>query len=126
MSTPTFTVNKDDIILGLVALILPPLSVFLRSGFKSRDFWINMLLCVLFGVPGCLHAFYVVYTTSSERSGEPSYERIHGESDLEAQIPPAISEPQAKSAEPEIPPSYSDVAGRDASALAATDNKIQH
>ncbi|SCU99666.1 LAME_0G04720g1_1 [Lachancea meyersii CBS 8951] len=122
MST-VYTLNKDDIILVVSALILPPLPVIVRKGLVSRDFWINLLLCLLFGFPGILHAVYVVYMTSSERS---QYSRVDENSDLEAQDETAATQPAPKSAEPEVPPAYNDVAQNSNAAQAATDNKIQH
>ena len=43
----------------IIALLLPPLAVFLKSG-AGKDLLINILLCLLFFVPGVLHALYVV------------------------------------------------------------------
>jgi len=51
------------IILIIVAIFLPPLAVFLMSGL-GRDFWINLILTVLFWVPGVIHAIYLVLTRS--------------------------------------------------------------
>ncbi|SCU96187.1 LAFA_0G04808g1_1 [Lachancea sp. 'fantastica'] len=123
MST-IYTINKDDIILALSALILPPLPVILRRGVNSKDFWINLLLCLLFGFPGLLHAVYVVYQTSSERS---EYIRVDENSDLEAQQGPVQTSEASKSVQqPEIPPAYNEVAPNGSAAQVATDNKIQH
>jgi len=52
------------IILIIVALLLPPLAVFMMSGL-GRDFWINLILTVLFWVPGVIHAVYLVLTRSA-------------------------------------------------------------
>ncbi|SCV03539.1 LANO_0G04742g1_1 [Lachancea nothofagi CBS 11611] len=124
-----YSLNDNDIVLGLVAFLLPPLPVLIRSGFGSRNFWINILLCCLFGFPGVFHSMYIVYTTSSEH---PSYARVNGDEDLEAQIPPAITEvtKTPETEEPsllqESPPLYNEVADHNAAVQAATDNKIQH
>ncbi len=42
----------------LLTLLLPPLAVFIRVG-ASRTFWLNLLLTLLFYVPGVVHAFSV-------------------------------------------------------------------
>ncbi|XP_074381518.1 hydrophobic protein RCI2A [Apium graveolens] len=52
MGTATFI----DIIL---AIILPPLGVFLRFGCKV-EFWICLLLTFLGYIPGILYALYVL------------------------------------------------------------------
>ncbi|WP_128892432.1 YqaE/Pmp3 family membrane protein [Erythrobacter sp. HKB08] len=48
--------------MGLIVLILsiliPPVGVFLRHGL-DRDFWINLILTLIFFVPGVIHALYV-------------------------------------------------------------------
>ncbi|CEP64462.1 Sna3p LALA0_S11e04720g [Lachancea lanzarotensis] len=118
-----YTVNKDDMILALAALILPPLPVILRRGVSSKDFWINLLLCLLFGFPGILHAVYVIYQTSSERS---DYALVDENSALEAQEISGETPEPSKSAQPEIPPAYNEVAPNGRDAQAVTDNKIQH
>jgi uncharacterized membrane protein YqaE (UPF0057 family) len=51
------------IILIILAILLPPLAVFLMSGL-GRDFWINLILTVLFWVPGVVHAIYLILTRS--------------------------------------------------------------
>jgi uncharacterized membrane protein YqaE (UPF0057 family) len=43
----------------ILAVILPPLAVFLKVGL-STHFWINVILTILGYVPGILHALYVV------------------------------------------------------------------
>lgn len=49
----------NKIILILLAIFLPPISVFLKSGV-GKDLLINVLLCLLFYVPGIIHALWVV------------------------------------------------------------------
>jgi uncharacterized membrane protein YqaE (UPF0057 family) len=43
----------------LLAIFLPPLAVLLRFGV-GRDFLINLLLTLLGGIPGMIHALYVL------------------------------------------------------------------
>jgi uncharacterized membrane protein YqaE (UPF0057 family) len=48
-------------LLTLVAtILLPPLGVAMKKGLGS-DFWINLILTLLFFVPGLIHAVYVNY-----------------------------------------------------------------
>ena len=49
------------LILIIVAIFVPPLAVFLMVGL-GRDFWINLILTLLFWVPGVIHAIYLVLT----------------------------------------------------------------
>ncbi|WP_455169721.1 YqaE/Pmp3 family membrane protein [Aegicerativicinus sediminis] len=42
----------------ILSLVLPPLAVFLKKGLNS-DFIINLLLTLLFWVPGVIHALWV-------------------------------------------------------------------
>ncbi|WP_337070346.1 YqaE/Pmp3 family membrane protein [Pontibacter sp. 13R65] len=46
----------------IIAIFLPPLAVFLHDGLGS-SFWINILLTLLFFVPGVIHALLVVTDT---------------------------------------------------------------
>jgi len=43
----------------LVAIVLPPLGVFLQEGL-GRRFWINVLLSLLGYIPGIVHAVWVL------------------------------------------------------------------
>ena len=49
----------NKIVLIILALLLPPVAVFLKNG-ASKDLAINVLLCLLFYVPGIIHALWVV------------------------------------------------------------------
>lgn len=48
-----------DIIRIILAIILPPVGVFLQVGF-SFHFFLNILLTILGFVPGIIHALYVI------------------------------------------------------------------
>jgi uncharacterized membrane protein YqaE (UPF0057 family) len=50
---------RMDIVRILVAVLLPPLGVFLQEGLGKR-FWINVLLTMLGYLPGVAHAVYVI------------------------------------------------------------------
>lgn len=43
----------------LVAILLPPLGVFLQEGIGAQ-FWINILLTLLGYIPGIIHAVWVI------------------------------------------------------------------
>ena len=45
----------------IIAILLPPLGVFLTVGIKSA-FWINILLSLLGYVPGIVHAVWIIAT----------------------------------------------------------------
>ncbi len=42
----------------IVSILLPPLAVFLKKGAGS-DLVINIVLCLLFYLPGILHAIWL-------------------------------------------------------------------
>ncbi|TQD40266.1 YqaE/Pmp3 family membrane protein [Haloflavibacter putidus] len=42
----------------ILSVILPPLAVFLEKGL-GKDFLINLILSLIFWVPGVIHALYV-------------------------------------------------------------------
>ena len=48
-----------DVVRIIVAIILPPLGVFLQEGLKAQ-FWINVLLTLLGYVPGIIHAVWII------------------------------------------------------------------
>jgi uncharacterized membrane protein YqaE (UPF0057 family) len=48
----------NKIILVILAILLPPLAVFLKTS-SGKDTIINIVLCLLFWLPGVLHALYV-------------------------------------------------------------------
>ena len=45
----------------LLAIFLPPVAAFLQVGI-STHFWINIILCLLGGLPGMIHALWLVLT----------------------------------------------------------------
>ena len=48
-----------DILRIVLAIILPPLAVFLTVGL-GLHFWINILLTLLGVIPGMIHALWVI------------------------------------------------------------------
>lgn len=52
-----------DIFLSLIAILFPPLPVWVKRGLCSADSFINLALCLLGFIPGLLHAWYIISTT---------------------------------------------------------------
>ena len=50
----------NKIVQVIVSLIIPPLAVYMKNRKIDGTFWINILLTVLGGLPGVIHALYVV------------------------------------------------------------------
>ncbi len=48
-----------DIIRIIVAVLLPPLGVFLQVGI-GKAFWINIVLTLLGYLPGIIHAVWII------------------------------------------------------------------
>ena len=48
-----------DLLRIIVAILLPPLGVFLQVGL-TKHFWINVLLTLLGYIPGIVHAVWVI------------------------------------------------------------------
>ena len=49
----------NKVILMILAILLPPVAVFLNNG-AGKDLLINIVLCLFFYVPGILHALWVI------------------------------------------------------------------
>lgn len=50
-----------DLLRILLAILLPPVGVFLQVGLGFH-FWLNILLTILGYVPGIVHAVYIILT----------------------------------------------------------------
>ena len=48
-----------DILRILLAILLPPLGVFLQVGL-GLHFWLNILLTILGYIPGIIHAVWII------------------------------------------------------------------
>ncbi|KAI0903062.1 hypothetical protein F4824DRAFT_458324 [Ustulina deusta] len=51
---------SPDLFLGVVAILFPPIAVWVKCGLFSADSIINILLCLLGYIPGLLHAWYII------------------------------------------------------------------
>ena len=49
----------SQILLIILAIFIPPVPVFMQQGL-GKHFWLNILLCLLGGIPGIIHALYLV------------------------------------------------------------------
>jgi uncharacterized membrane protein YqaE (UPF0057 family) len=48
-----------DLLRIIIAIVLPPLGVFLQVGI-GKHFWINIVLTLLGFIPGIIHAVWVI------------------------------------------------------------------
>ena len=48
-----------DLVKNILSALLPPVAVYLHLGFK-KEFWISILLTILFWVPGMIYAYFIV------------------------------------------------------------------
>jgi len=53
------TKTDNDVIAVLLAILLPPLGVFLQEKLGTH-FWINLVLTLLGYVPGIIHAVWII------------------------------------------------------------------
>lgn len=56
----TFRSKVKDVLYILVVFILPPIPVGCRYGVRSSDFWINLLLFILFPIFSVVHGIYIL------------------------------------------------------------------
>ncbi|MCO7224497.1 YqaE/Pmp3 family membrane protein [Pleionea sp. CnH1-48] len=49
----------NKLVLIILAIFLPPIAVFLKSGL-GKDLIINIVLCILMFLPGMIHAIWLV------------------------------------------------------------------
>jgi len=48
----------NKLVMILIAFFLPPVAVFMKKG-AGKDLIINIVLCLLFLLPGSIHAIWV-------------------------------------------------------------------
>jgi uncharacterized membrane protein YqaE (UPF0057 family) len=61
MAVRPSTTTGVDIVRILLAILLPPLGVFLQVGLGFH-FWLNIVLTLLGYVPGIIHAVWIIAT----------------------------------------------------------------
>lgn len=52
--------STNTLLLVILAILLPPLAVYLHQGEINNKFWLALLLTLLFFVPGIIYALIVV------------------------------------------------------------------
>jgi uncharacterized membrane protein YqaE (UPF0057 family) len=53
-------VSTNTLLLAILAILLPPLAVYLHENEINSKFWISLLLTLLFILPGIIYALFVV------------------------------------------------------------------
>jgi len=52
--------STNTLLLVILAILLPPLAVYLHEGTTNNRFWISLILTLLFWIPGVIYALVVV------------------------------------------------------------------
>ncbi len=52
--------STNQLLLVILAIILPPLAVYLHEGVINGKFWLDLVLTLLFFIPGVVYALIVV------------------------------------------------------------------
>ena len=52
--------DTNTLLLVILAILLPPLAVYLHQGEINNKFWISLILTLLFWIPGVVYALIVV------------------------------------------------------------------
>lgn len=52
--------DTNTLLLVILAILLPPLAVYLHQGEINNKFWISLLLTLLFWLPGVIYALIVI------------------------------------------------------------------
>jgi len=53
--------ETDEVLLGILCVLLPPLAVYLYEDEINTKFWISLILTLIFWLPGIIYAFLVVF-----------------------------------------------------------------
>ena len=51
--------KKSSVLLIVLAILLPFVAVLIKKCL-GKDFWINIILCIIFYIPGIIHALWIV------------------------------------------------------------------
>ncbi|QLG70099.1 hypothetical protein HG535_0A00390 [Zygotorulaspora mrakii] len=62
--------HARDWFLVFIAIFLPPVAVWIKRGFFTKDFLINVLLFLLGFLPGLVHALWVISQHPFEKEGQ--------------------------------------------------------
>jgi len=52
--------DTNTLLLVILAILLPPLAVYLHEGEINNRFWISLLLTLLFWLPGVIYALIII------------------------------------------------------------------
>lgn len=52
--------STNTLLLVILAILLPPLAVYLHQGVINNKFWISLILTLLFWLPGVIYALVVI------------------------------------------------------------------
>jgi uncharacterized membrane protein YqaE (UPF0057 family) len=52
--------STNTLLLVILAILLPPLAVYLHEGVINNRFWISLLLTILFWLPGVIYALIII------------------------------------------------------------------
>jgi uncharacterized membrane protein YqaE (UPF0057 family) len=65
--------SDNTVLLVILAILLPPLAVYLHQGEINTKFWISILLTLLFWLPGVVYALIIILgdQTNSKRVETP-------------------------------------------------------
>ena len=66
--------SDNTVLLVILAILLPPLAVYLHQGEINTKFWISLVLTLLFWIPGVIYALIVVLGDSGNTSKKVSLE----------------------------------------------------
>ena len=53
--------DDQTILYAIVAILLPPLAVYLHQGEINTKFWISLILSLIFWIPGVVYALLVIF-----------------------------------------------------------------
>jgi uncharacterized membrane protein YqaE (UPF0057 family) len=51
--------KTNKLLLIILAILLAPIAVYLKKG-AGKDLVINIILCLIFYIPGVIHALFIV------------------------------------------------------------------
>lgn len=52
--------STNTLLLVILAILLPPLAVYLHEGVINNRFWISLILTLLFWIPGVIYALVII------------------------------------------------------------------
>ena len=53
--------SDNTVLLAILAILLPTLAVYLHQGEINSKFWIDLLLTIIFWLPGVVYALIVIF-----------------------------------------------------------------